>query len=137
DVAAIAAGMNPAMSSWVGLRRRIAFEAGQNVLVLGATGNAGRLAVQVARHLGASRVIAAGRDAERPALLPDLGADEAVSLPGQGSVPTRAIVEELGALAAEIAAGTFSISPVPTPLADVRAAWTSPAAPGTRVVLTP
>src|SRR3954467_11482221 len=62
DPVLVAAGMNPAMSAWVALRRRIEFPAGQDVLVLGATGNAGRLAVQVAKHLGAGRVIAAGRD---------------------------------------------------------------------------
>jgi NADPH:quinone reductase-like Zn-dependent oxidoreductase len=63
-VAAIAAGMNPAMSSWIALRHRVAFEPGARVLVLGATGNAGRLAVEVAEHLGASEVIAAGRGFE-------------------------------------------------------------------------
>ncbi|MGK3201561.1 quinone oxidoreductase family protein [Amycolatopsis sp. MEPSY49] len=65
DSVTVAAGMNPAMSAWIALRRRIEFTAGQDVLVLGATGNAGRLAVQVAKHLGAGRVIAAGRDPER------------------------------------------------------------------------
>ncbi len=65
DVAMIAAAMNPAMSSWVALRRRVPLETGQSVLVLGATGNAGTMAVQVARHLGAGRVVGAGRDAGR------------------------------------------------------------------------
>src|ERR1700753_2744405 len=41
DPVPIAAGMNPAMSAWVALRRRIAFEPGRSVLVLGATGSAG------------------------------------------------------------------------------------------------
>ncbi len=58
DPVRLAAAMNPAMSSWVALRRRITFEPGQRVLVLGATGNAGRLAVQIAKHLGAGSVIA-------------------------------------------------------------------------------
>ena len=80
DPVAIAAAMNPAMSSWVALRRRIAFAAGQDVLVLGATGSAGRLAVQVARVLGAARVIAAGRDRRRLAALPRLGATATVPL---------------------------------------------------------
>ena len=65
NVAAIAAGMNPGMSSWVALRRRIPVSPGQRVLVLGATGNAGQMAVQIAKFLGASHVTAAGRDAER------------------------------------------------------------------------
>jgi NADPH:quinone reductase-like Zn-dependent oxidoreductase len=51
--------MNPAMSSWVALRRRIAFPRGQRVLILGATGNAGRMAIQVARRFGAAHVIGA------------------------------------------------------------------------------
>jgi NADPH:quinone reductase-like Zn-dependent oxidoreductase len=51
DIAKVAAAMNPAMSSWVALRRRVPIEPGQSVLVLGATGNAGAMAVQVARRL--------------------------------------------------------------------------------------
>src|SRR6202161_2274115 len=65
DPVAIAAAMNPAMSSWVALRRRISFEPGQSVLVLGATGNAGRLAVQAAKYLGASHAIGAGRQPDQ------------------------------------------------------------------------
>jgi NADPH:quinone reductase-like Zn-dependent oxidoreductase len=63
DPVTLAAAMNPAMSSWVALRRRIDFAPGSRVLILGATGNSGRLAIQVAKHLGASRIIAAGRNA--------------------------------------------------------------------------
>jgi D-arabinose 1-dehydrogenase-like Zn-dependent alcohol dehydrogenase len=48
--------------------------AGQDVLVLGATGNAGQMAVQVAKRLGAGQIIAAGRDTGRLAALPALGA---------------------------------------------------------------
>ncbi|MEU6146530.1 zinc-binding alcohol dehydrogenase family protein [Streptomyces sp. NPDC047081] len=81
-VTALAAAMNPAMSSWVALRRRVTLDPGARVLVLGATGSAGRLAVQIAKHLGAGHVVAAGRDPERLALLPELGADETVSLQG-------------------------------------------------------
>jgi NADPH:quinone reductase-like Zn-dependent oxidoreductase len=80
DPIAVAAGMNPAMSAWVALRRRMAFQAGQQMLVLGATGNAGRMAIQTARLLGASRIVAAGRDTERLAELSALGATDLVSL---------------------------------------------------------
>ena len=75
DPVLIAAALNPLMSSWVALRRRIEFAAGQEVLILGATGNAGRMAVQVAKRFGASRVVAAGRSPERLAELVALGAD--------------------------------------------------------------
>ena len=80
DVAKVAAAMNPAMSSWVALRRRVPIEPGQSVLVLGATGNAGTMAVQVAKRLGAGRVVGAGRDPQRLQALPRVGADELVQL---------------------------------------------------------
>jgi NADPH:quinone reductase-like Zn-dependent oxidoreductase len=98
DPVMIAAAMNPAMSSWVALRRRIAFQPGQDVLVLGATGSAGRMAVQVARHLGAGRVTGAGRAAAALAALPGLGADATVSLDGD---PDEAAAR-LGAAAADV-----------------------------------
>lgn len=75
DPVQIAAAMNPVMSSWVALRRRIDFRRRQRVLILGATGNAGRMAVQVAKRFGAGHVIAAGRDTTRLAPLRALGAD--------------------------------------------------------------
>ncbi|NUT50156.1 MAG: zinc-binding alcohol dehydrogenase family protein [Saccharothrix sp.] len=79
DPVHVAAAMNPAMSSWVALRRRIGFREGQRVLVLGATGSAGRMAVQIAKRFGAAHVTAAGRDTTRLAALADLGADEVVT----------------------------------------------------------
>lgn len=80
DPVVLAAAMNPAMSSWVALRRRVSFRSGQSVLILGATGNAGRMAVQVARLFGASRVIGAARNATALASLVPLGADAVLPL---------------------------------------------------------
>lgn len=80
DPVRVAAAMNPAMSSWVALRRRIDFAPGSRVLVMGATGAAGRLAVQIAKHLGASHVTAAGRNPDVLAELPALGADVLIDL---------------------------------------------------------
>ena len=80
DVAKVAAAINPAMSAWVALRRRVPLQPGQSVLVLGATGNAGAMAVQVAKRLGAGWVVGAGRNAERLAKLRSLGADDVVAL---------------------------------------------------------
>ncbi len=97
DPVLLAAAMNPAMSSWVALRRRIHFQAGQQVMILGATGNAGQLAIQVAKHLGASHIVAVGRG-QALDLLPELGADLVVPLerdPGQ-------VAAELAEAAADI-----------------------------------
>jgi NADPH:quinone reductase-like Zn-dependent oxidoreductase len=80
NIEKVAAAMNPAMSSWVALRRRVPLEAGQSILVLGATGNAGTMAVQVAKRLGAGRVVGAGRDADRLDALTRVGADDIVQL---------------------------------------------------------
>lgn len=81
DPVLIAAAMNPAMSAWIALRSRIRFEAGKSVLVLGATGSAGQLAIQVAARLGASRVVAAGRGGlDRLEPLRALGATDLVDL---------------------------------------------------------
>lgn len=80
DPVAIAAAMNPAMSSWVALRRRTTLQPGQTLVVLGATGSAGRLAVQAAKHLGAGVVIGVGRDRRQLGALPDLGADDVIAL---------------------------------------------------------
>ena len=80
DPVMIAAAMNPAMASWIALRQRTQFPAGANVLVLGATGSAGQMAVQVARLFGAGQVIAVGRDAAKLAALPALGATATVLL---------------------------------------------------------
>ncbi|MFJ9243540.1 zinc-binding dehydrogenase [Streptomyces sp. NPDC101776] len=212
DAVKIAAAMNPAMSSWVALRRRVPIEAGQSVLILGATGNAGQMAVQVAKRLGAGRVVGAGRDRARLAALPGIGADATVALTddadataadlakeaaevdlvidylwgkpasdaimallrartdrsraldwiqigsmagptielpsaalrsanfrlqgnGQGAVSTRAYLEQLPSLVAEIESGGIAVTAAPVPLADVESAWNAPEVPGVRTVL--
>jgi NADPH:quinone reductase-like Zn-dependent oxidoreductase len=94
DVVKIAAAMNPAMSSWVALRRRVPLRPGQSVLVLGATGNAGQMAVQVAKRLGAGRVVGAGRDVGRLATLPGLGADATVALTDDADTTAKALAKE-------------------------------------------
>jgi len=55
---------NPGMSAWNSLKDRAGLSAGETVLILGATGVAGQFAIQVARLLGAKRVIAAGRNVD-------------------------------------------------------------------------
>jgi NADPH:quinone reductase-like Zn-dependent oxidoreductase len=59
-----AAIANPGMSAWLSIRDRAGLVKGESVLILGATGVAGQLAIQAARYLGAKRVVAAGRNLE-------------------------------------------------------------------------
>jgi NADPH:quinone reductase-like Zn-dependent oxidoreductase len=94
DIVKVAAAMNPAMSAWVALRRRVPIRPGQAVLVLGATGNAGQMAVQVAKRLGAGRVVGAGRNAEVLAGLPGLGADATVALTDDAEATAAALAAE-------------------------------------------
>ena len=93
DAAALA---NPLMSSWAALTRRAHFTPGEAVLINGATGTSGKLAVKVARQLGASKVVATGRNEE---VLRSLGADRVVSLsqpPEELAKAFRAAIHELG-----------------------------------------
>jgi NADPH:quinone reductase-like Zn-dependent oxidoreductase len=80
DAVAAAAMAIPGMSSWAALVERAKFVAGETVLVHGATGASGRLAVQVAKHLGAAKVIATGRHVPTLEALTALGADSVISL---------------------------------------------------------
>jgi NADPH:quinone reductase-like Zn-dependent oxidoreductase len=80
DDATAAAIANPGMSSWVALTGRAKFTAGESVLILGATGVAGKMSVQIARRLGARRIVAAGRNPRALELLQSLGADQTISL---------------------------------------------------------
>jgi NADPH:quinone reductase-like Zn-dependent oxidoreductase len=75
-----AAIANPGMSSWAAFKERAKLIAGETVLVNGATGTAGRLAVQIAKYLGAGKVIATGRNVEVLNSLLALGADVTIPL---------------------------------------------------------
>jgi NADPH:quinone reductase-like Zn-dependent oxidoreductase len=79
DVTA-AAITNPGVSSWAAYKERARLQVGETVLVNGATGTAGRLAVQIAKHLGAEKVIATGRNAEALQSVSALGADVTIPL---------------------------------------------------------
>ncbi len=79
DVTA-AAIANPGMSSWAAYIERAKLKAGETVLVNGATGTAGRLAVQIAKYLGARKVIATGRNAGALESVAALGADVTIPL---------------------------------------------------------
>jgi NADPH:quinone reductase-like Zn-dependent oxidoreductase len=80
DDATAAALGNPGMSSWVALRERAKFVAGESVLINGATGTAGRLAVRIARHMGARAIVVTGRSAQQLESLRAEGADDTIPL---------------------------------------------------------
>ena len=85
---------NPALSSWLSLVWRAQLKPGETVLILGATGVAGKLAAQIAAHLGAGRIVAAGRNKEILATLPDLGADATIGLDQADQELTAAFIRE-------------------------------------------
>jgi NADPH:quinone reductase-like Zn-dependent oxidoreductase len=86
DDATAAAIANPGMSSWAALKERAKLKAGETVLINGATGTAGRLAVQIAKYLGARKVIATGRNADTLRSVAALGADVTIPLVENGEV---------------------------------------------------
>jgi NADPH2:quinone reductase len=70
----------PGIAAYLALTRRAQLKAGETVLVLGASGVLGSIAVQVARLLGAGRIIAGARDDHGLARARELGADATVDL---------------------------------------------------------
>jgi len=68
------------LAAWLPLEWRAELRQGETVLVLGASGPLGQIAVQAARILGAGRVIAAARSAEGLARARELGAHEIVQI---------------------------------------------------------
>jgi len=92
DVAA--AVPNPGVSAWLSLNWRARLVRGETVLVLGATGVTGQLAVQIAKLLGAQRVIAAGRNKQVLDGLGSRGADAVISLDDSETNVTAAFARE-------------------------------------------
>jgi NADPH:quinone reductase-like Zn-dependent oxidoreductase len=95
DVAA--AIPNPGVSAWLSLTHIAKLTPGETVLILGATGVTGKLAVQIAKILGAGRVVAAGRNERVLSTLAELGADATVRL----DTPAQDLIEAFRSQAAE------------------------------------
>src|SRR5436309_2492459 len=81
DDLAAALGLS-AIAAWMALTWRGHLQPSEQVLVLGASGAVGQVAVQVAKLLGAGRVIAASRDEAARARAFSQGADAVVDLTG-------------------------------------------------------
>ncbi|MGI8903262.1 MAG: quinone oxidoreductase family protein [Solirubrobacteraceae bacterium] len=81
DGVAVAIGI-AGLAAWVPLQWHARLRSGERVLVLGATGVVGQIAVQAARLLGAGRIVGAGRNRDALSRLAGLGADATVALGG-------------------------------------------------------
>ena len=87
DDAVAAALGNAGLAAWLPLEWRAQLVPGETVLVLGATGIVGQIAVQAAKALGAGRVVAAGRNEEMLRRVQELGADATVNLATSDDLP--------------------------------------------------
>jgi NADPH:quinone reductase len=124
DAQAVAFGI-AGVIAWSAVAWRVKVGPGDRVLVLGATGAVGTIAVQAARLLGAERIVAAGRDTERLARAAELGADETVQLDGGEDLADRL----------RAAAGGEGPNVIVDPLwGDPAATASEAAAPGARIV---
>jgi NADPH:quinone reductase-like Zn-dependent oxidoreductase len=80
DDTTAAALPNAVAGSAMALRYRAKIKEGETVLINGATGFTGKIAVQIAKYYGAERIIATGRNEQSLQTLLSLGADEIVSV---------------------------------------------------------
>jgi NADPH:quinone reductase-like Zn-dependent oxidoreductase len=96
DDATAAALFNPGMSAWLALKWRAQLAKGETVLILGATGAAGQMAIQIARLSGASKIIALGRNPQILNTLQGLGADTVLSLEQSDEELVKAIARAVG-----------------------------------------
>src|SRR5260370_14271655 len=87
---------NPGVSAWLSLTHRAKLAAGETALILGATGVTGQLAVQMAKLLGAKRVIGAGRNQRVLSRLRELGADATIQLDQAGDALKEAFARVAG-----------------------------------------
>jgi NADPH:quinone reductase-like Zn-dependent oxidoreductase len=90
DQVAVAFGI-AGLAAWLGLGWRGGLSEGESVLVLGASGTVGIVAVQAAKLMGAGAVVAAGRNEERLAVAEQRGADATLRLDGDASAMAQAL----------------------------------------------
>ena len=85
-----------ALTSLLPLRWGTKLQSGQTVLVNGATGVSGKIAIQIAKLLGAGRIVGTGRDDEGLVAITKLGADAAIDMKQPDEKITEALTDEAG-----------------------------------------
>lgn len=97
-VAASVAAALPAsaLTSLLPLKYGVKLQRGETVLINGATGVSGKVAVQIAKMLGAGQVIGTGRDDEGLQTIIQLGADAVIDLKQSDESVTEAFLREAG-----------------------------------------
>lgn len=113
-------------AGWISLVDKARLQSGERVLILGATGVVGQLGIQIARLLGAGRIVAAGREPNALAKTLGLGADAVVAIGGQG-------LEQLASEFIEAAGGPLQVVLDPVWGAPLMAALAA-AGPSARIV---
>ena len=92
----VAALINPGIAAWMPLSWRAKLRPGESVCILGATGMAGKLAVQSAKLQGAGKIVGVGRNLEQLTKLKPLGATATIALTDDHAALADAFAHEAG-----------------------------------------
>jgi len=133
DVTA-AALFNPGLSAFGALKWRAQLAPGEAVLILGATGVTGKLAIQTAKLLGAGRVVTAGRNETVLSTLHALGADATIRLDSSEKVLADAFAHEAAGKGFDVVIDYLWGRPTEALLASVTRKDFNPAASRVRLV---
>ena len=134
DDATAAAVFNPGLSAFGALNWRAQIASGETVLILGATGVTGKLAIQTAKLLGAGRVVAAGRNERVLNSLEELGADAIMRLDKTGPELSEVFAREASVKGFDVVIDYLWGSPVEALLGSIAQKDFSPASSRVRLV---
>jgi len=96
DAAIAAALPASALTSFLPMKWGVKLQVGETVLINGATGVSGKIAVQIAKMLGAGRIVGSGRDDKGLQIIRQLGADAVIDLKQSDEQIIEAFTEEAG-----------------------------------------
>jgi len=85
-----------ALTSLLPLKYGVRLQSGESVLINGATGVSGKVAIQIAKLLGAQRVVGTGRNKAGLRSIQQLGADATIDLGQSDEAITQAFLQEAG-----------------------------------------